>query len=423
MKDVKSLFPKGCLAMPKPKTPLFTLAEIRAVRAPLSRALTLPARAYTDAAVFEAEARCIFEPEWTALCFAHTLPAPGDARPIEIFGMPLLVVRGDDRRLRVFHNICPFDGCPVVLHTQVGVRSLVTLYHGWTYDLRGRLISAPYWDGNEDPPLSVLGTRPRDLVEVRSETRLGLVFVNIGGAAPGIDRHLAPLLGELADYDLDAGIPVEDDSGAMARTGRTVAANWKTYLENAAINVLHEAFTHESYRKSPEVPRVKNGAKTYFDVVRGRLMALGYPLADFARTYGLDGGTPHLGRTADRPPRNGYFATLFPNLVVPVRLNMFRLNICLPETPDRTRLLHCSFVHPRAVAAPGFAAFHEALVERFHTAYREDAVVIEAVQRARRSPVYTQHYYAPFWDAQHHHLNRLVIDRLSGAPVRKSVRG
>ena len=46
-----------------------------------------------------------------ALAFEGTLPEPGDMRPVELFGRPLALVRGDDRVLRVFHNTCPYDGC------------------------------------------------------------------------------------------------------------------------------------------------------------------------------------------------------------------------------------------------------------------------------------------------------------------------
>lgn len=398
--------------MRKTRTPLFTSAEIRSVREPIERALTLPARAYIDENIFKAEVERIFMPTWTALCFAHTLPAAGDARPVELFGIPLIMVRGHDECIRVFHNICPYDGCPVLLTEQSKTKELVTLYHGWTYDLEGRLVRLPYWNGQPEPPLSALGKRPRNLAKVRAETRLGMVFVNLGGGAQPIDQHLAPMLQELDEYDLAVAIPVEDDAGEMARTGRTVASNWKTYLENAAINVLHEAFTHESYRQSPEVPRVKSGTKTYFDVARGPLMALGYELKGFAKTYGLTRDIPHLGHAPKAPPRNGYFLTYFPNVVMPIRLNMFRLNICLPERPGVTRLLHCSFVHPTVATGTEFKVFHRSLVERFHNAYQEDKVAIEAVQAARRSPAFTQHFYAPFWDVQHHHFNQLVMERL-----------
>jgi hypothetical protein len=45
----------------------------------------------------------------------------------------------------------------------------------------------------------------------------------------------------------------------------------------------------------------------------------------------------------------------------------------------------------------------------FDVVHREDQTAIEEVQRARRSPVWQQHYYAPFWDALHHRFNQLVM--------------
>lgn len=398
--------------------PPLTPAEYASIRAPIAEATTLPARAFTSDAFFRAEVEKIFSPRWTALCYAHTLPDPGDLRPVTLFGMPLLAVRGDDRRIRVFHNICPYDGCPAALKPLSGAREIEVYYHGWRYDLRGRLVAAPYWNGDPNCDARGVGRGRGDLVEIRTETRLDVVFVNLDGGAPSIDDHLAPLLEETKEYDMAGAVPVEDDNGVLAREGRFLATNWKTYLENTAVNVLHEAFTHESYRKSPEVPRVKDGRKTYEDVARGPLMALKYGMADFARTYESGGATPHLGKDRGKPPAHGYFITYFPNLVMPFRRNMFRVNICLPEGPARTRLLHCGYFHPDAPGHPEFPDYHRTLVGRYRTAYAEDGAAVEAVQRARHSPAWTQHFYAPFWDIQHHHLNRLVADDLMRKPKR-----
>ncbi len=41
--------------------------------------------------------------------------------------------------------------------------------------------------------------------------------------------------------------------------------------------------------------------------------------------------------------------------------------------------------------------------------------MIEAVQSARRSPVWRQHYYAPFWDRLHHRFNQLVMEDMECA--------
>ena len=54
------------------------------------------------------------------------------------------------------------------------------------------------------------------------------------------------------------------------------------------------------------------------------------------------------------------------------------------------------------------------LAEGFAGAAIEDGAVVEAVQRNRRSPVYEQNFYSPFWDQPHYRFtNRVLRDLLA----------
>ena len=410
--------------MVPPMSVELTPEELASIRAPIERASTLPARAFTSRDFFELETARIFYRRWMAVGFEATLPAPGDMRPIELLGQPLVLVRGDDGVLRAFHNICPYDGCLAVRSEQRAAEAIEVYYHGWRYDLRGRLLAAPSWDGTPAGDPSCLEGRG-DLVKIRSGTRLGLLFVDLGGVAGLLDDHLAPLYRLLDEYDLDAAVPVEEDD-TFARTGHTVESNWKTWLENAAINVLHESFTHEAYRRSPDIPRMRGGEKTFFTVCEGSLLAFGFRMSDVPDTYATGGDTPHLGRSRSRPPEHGYFVTLYPNVAMPIRVNTFRLEVCLPESPGRSRILQCGNFHRDALASPDFPAYHRGLAERYAQVFEEDRVAIEAVQRARGSPVWRRHFYAPLWDELHYAMNVLVADDVSrsdaAAPAPMAVR-
>ena len=388
---------------------LMSASERDAVRAPIERAMTLPAQAYASAELFALEVERIFRRGWTALLFESALPASGDVRPVDLFGVPLVVVRGDDARLRVFHNICPYDGCLAVLEEARALSEITVLYHGWRYDLRGTLTGVPYWDGTPHGDVASLGTRDGNLIEVRSEVRLGVLFVNLDGGAPALRDWLAPFYRVVgSEFLLDEVVPAVDAQGRAIIETRTVGANWKTYLENAAINVLHESFTHALYRKSPEVPRVSNREPTFRVHLERPLIAFSYRRADTGSTYDAI-PLPHAGVRREHPPETGYFATLYPNLVVPVLDAMVKVNICLPRAPDETFLQHLSFYHPDALARADFLDVEREVREMFHEVYREDQMAIEAVQRARGSPAWRQHFYAPFWDEQHHYLNQLVL--------------
>ena len=82
--------------------------------APIESAMTLPDVAFTSDDWLTLEIERVFAPRWTAVLFDSVIPDAGDAHPFELFGMPLVAVRGQDGAPRVFHNICPYDGCLVV---------------------------------------------------------------------------------------------------------------------------------------------------------------------------------------------------------------------------------------------------------------------------------------------------------------------
>lgn len=389
---------------------LISAQERDAVRRPIESALTLPNRGFTSAAWLEAERDTIFRRTWVALCFDGDVPCIGDALPRELVGIPLLCLRGEDDRVRVFQNLCPYDGCPVVLEPQTGRESLRAPYHGWRYDLRGKLLSIPYWDGTPEGGLGALGQHNGDLAEVATAVCMGIVFVNLAPEPPPFEEYIAPLADLLEPWDLEIATPGEPsivEGGPVYEY--VVAANWKTYYENTCINVLHEAFVHAIYDISERVPRVQNGAKTYWDHIDRGLMALAYRHEDFVETYPKL-GIPHLGR--DAAPPNAYWAALFPNLHLGISAEWIIPILALPEAPDRTLIRESYYFHPAAATGSPHRIAREVLYGSLRLGHMEDQRIIEGIQRARASSATLQNFYAPFWDVMHYTFSRMVLDAL-----------
>ncbi len=389
---------------------LMTEVERDAVMAPIETAMTPPTTAYADQAWFDLEVERVFSKRWMGVMFDCDLPAPGDVRPFDFLDMPLVAVRGKDGRVRVFHNICPYDGCLAVRSEAKGLTDIETFYHGWRYDLEGRLIDAPYWTGDPNCSVADMGGIKGDLVEIRSEVRLGVVFVNLDGEAEAVDDWLGPWMKTVSEhFAVDRLVPARDPDGKPLIERRSVAANWKTYQENASINILHESFTHALYRKSPEVPRVDdNGNPAFGTHLEGCLVAFSHKRTDSGDTYDPI-RLPTAAHDPSLQPDVGFFSTIYPNLNVPLLDSMMKVNIAIPVAPDRTDLMHLRFYSPEALEDENFQAEERALQELFDVVHYEDQLAIEAVQQARRSPVWRQHFYAPFWDALHHYFNQLLI--------------
>lgn len=393
---------------------LLSAEEIQSIRAPIESARTLPRRAFTSGEFFDREMTTIFHRNWVGLCPAGHIASVGDAFPIDAFGLPLLAVHGHDGQVRVFHNICPYDGCLVATEPSSGVSRLTVPYHGWTYGLTGELLEAPYWDGDPQSGIEVVPAEHRTLVEVASGVAFGLVFIDLSGRAGTLENHLQPLRDLLVAYDIEGIELGVDESGAADVFVDEAATNWKTVAENDCLNILHESFTHALYAASPDVPRVDDDGNPLFMVVdTGNVLGFSYLESDVANTYPpMD--LPHIGR--DGAPEHGYFLQLYPNVSIAVMSTLVAPNVQLPAAPDRTVVRGTTLLRPGA-RGPADLSKVEGVAAGFAMAAAEDGAVTAAVQVGRRSPACEQNFYSPFWDQPHYRFtNRILRDLLDDLP-------
>lgn len=89
-------------------------SDLSVVRQPIETAQGLPNAHYIDAGVFEEEKHAVLFANWAGLAVASDVPEIGDAKPIEFLGIPLLLVRDREDKVRVFQNSCRHRGMILV---------------------------------------------------------------------------------------------------------------------------------------------------------------------------------------------------------------------------------------------------------------------------------------------------------------------
>ena len=67
-------------------------------------------RIYTEASIFEEELQKIWRRTWLLVAHESELPEPLDFRTTSIAREPVIVVRGEDGKVRAFLNVCPHRG-------------------------------------------------------------------------------------------------------------------------------------------------------------------------------------------------------------------------------------------------------------------------------------------------------------------------
>ena len=188
---------------------------------------------YRSPAFYEAELERVFGGSWMFVAHERWLPEPGDYVAETIGLEPVVVVRGSDGGLRAFANVCPHRASLLVEGRGNCGRRLVCPYHGWTFELDGRLTGIPRRSLFATP----LDPSQLGLTELRLDTWEGLVFVNVSGDAPGLLDYLEDIPELLGGHDI-AGM------GLGASLDDPIAANWKLVMDNAICD-YHLSIVHE----------------------------------------------------------------------------------------------------------------------------------------------------------------------------------
>jgi Rieske 2Fe-2S family protein len=352
---------------------------LRAVLAPPGSARPLPRAAFVDPRSLALDAEALFRGCWVAVADAADLAPPGAWSRAAWPGRgDLVVARTAELGLSLLAATCRHRGVALLEGERGRVPDLAIAcpYHGWTYDLGGRLRRAPGLAAPHDA--ATLG-----LAAGRVATLGGEVLAALD-PAPGDGPQLPRWL---ADAPLDA----------LRRAHQAtweVAANWKLVVAN--------------FQESHHFPRVHPAleARTPFvsstSVIPDHGTWLGgtMDLVDGVETVSPDGlrdGRPFLAAPGDR--RRVHDAWLRPNLLTslqPDYLLTYRLE---PMAVDRTRVAFAIDVHASAPAACGI----DELARYWAAINAEDQRICEAQQRglAAAGPGFELGPYAASEDGLH----------------------
>ena len=93
--------------------------------------------------IYETELRRIFARAWNFMCHESQIPNPGDFFLNFIGEDSVIATRDRDGNLQVLLNTCRHRGNAVCRAELGHATSFMCTYHGWTYDLEGKLIGVP----------------------------------------------------------------------------------------------------------------------------------------------------------------------------------------------------------------------------------------------------------------------------------------
>jgi Rieske 2Fe-2S family protein len=337
---------------------------------------TLPQAMYTSAEHFSREQERVLGRSWLLALRERDVAQPGDFRLVDLPGESILVVRGQDGRLRAFFNVCRHRGTRLCAEPsgRLGAR-IQCPYHAWSYGLDGQLVGVPNLREIEGFDKADFPLHPCALA-----TWQGFVFLNLARDPEPFERALAPLIGKFAAYDLPA-------LTALRRVEYDVRANWKLIHQNYS-ECYHCATLHPSLAKLSPPTSGEN------DLVEGPVLGgfmvittHGGSLTRSGRTCGLP-----VGALAPAEQRRVYYYAIFPNMLLSLHHDYVMVHRLQPVAPDRTKIT-CDFLfHPDTAAHEGLDP--DDAVALWDQVNREDWGICEQTHAGVTSSRYTPGPYS-----------------------------
>jgi len=306
---------------------------------------------YTDPQVYEDEVRTLFDQTWRFACHESEVPEPYDYRLVTHCGQSLIVIRGEDGRIRTFFNVCSHRGAMLLSEPSGNAASITCFYHRWTYDSRGACTGIPRPAAYAKDAVSkeTMGLR-----EVRTEVLHGLVFIRLADEG----SELAEFIGSALDQfeEMLTGVSLE-----VFHFNRAVlSCNWKAWHETN-MDLYHE-FMHVVLRKT-QVNAMPMEDRKLVTFANGH----GGSGGDLKAQY--DGYKGFSGRGADVPPLPGVgptdfrFMNLFPSTAIISRGTVIRIDTAVPLGPDKMVL------EMRGLGIKGESAQDRRVRQRHHNQY------------------------------------------------------
>jgi Rieske 2Fe-2S family protein len=340
---------------------------------------SLPASFYFDPGHHQLETTRIWYRNWIYVCRSSDIGTARTFRTLEVGDQSILVVRGEDRVARAFHNTCRHRGAALcrTAEGRFSAAGIVCPYHSWRYSLRGDLLqtsSRQHGDGFD--------RRNFSLYSLPVHEWNGFIFAALTNEPPPFSAGFDLPLNRLDDWQLGKLVV-----GHTLR--KTLQCNWKVFWENYN-ECLHCPGVHP--RLAQLVPLFgralleRRDDPSWQDHADDDDPKYGGGLRTGAESWSMDGkpvGVPFPGVSPEDRKAGHVYLTSVPSMFIVAHVDYVRVVRLRPLGPERTEMSIEFLFLPETLADPKRDLMNA--VEFTDIVMSEDAEICELNQRGLRA--------------------------------------
>ena len=390
-----------------PLSKILDIEKINNVDKPIEVANGLPNECYTNQDYLAHEKEKIFYNKWTAIGVGSSIPKIGDAKPYNLLGIPLILIRDKNMDVRVFHNVCSHRGFKL-LDKACTLKNVIRCpYHSWAYDFNGQLVATPHIGGLNNHQSTNFNKTKSNLKEVKTKLWMDIVFVNINSNELDFDQYIKPLEERWTKFinkDDQSLIVKSDDYGYFSLEVKT---NWKFAIENYCES-YHLPTIH------PELNKISNindhyhiqglpnrfagqGSKKYDQIVKGNKIFDTFPNWEKSML------------------KNSEYIALFPNVMIGLHVDHFYVFWLEPLAMNKTKEhMQMYYVGEESANGEQLKEMRKQNLKFWKDVMLEDINAVEGMQEGRNSPAYNGGNFSPIMDQPTHQFHKWVAQNLIG---------
>jgi len=382
------------------------IKKIKAVNQPIEKAHGLPNECYTSSEYLMIEREKVFKDKWTVIGVGSTVPNVGDAKPYNLLGIPLIILRDKDKKIRVFHNVCSHRGFKL-LNEPCSLKNVLRCqYHSWVYDFDGKLIATPHIGGLNIHEAEKFDKSKSNLKEVRTTIWMDIVFVNINSNELEFDEYIKPLEDRWLKFISKEDQNLLVHSKDQGYFSLDVKSNWKFAIENYCES-YHLPTIH------PGLNKVSNISDHYhIQGLPNRFAGQGSdkysrPVKENRIFNNFPNWPKNLTKKAE-------YIALFPNVMIGLHIDHFYAfwlePISINETKEHVEIY---YIGEESANSKELKDMRKENAKFWKEVMIEDIKAIEGMQEGRNSPIYNGGNFSPVMDNPTHQFHKWVANNLT----------
>ena len=376
--------------------------DLISVLKPIEQANGLPNACYIDKNMHAKEANTVFKQGWAAIGFGCDVPKPGCVYPVELLGIPLLMVRTKNNEVHVFENVCRHRGMILVEEPAQLNGPITCPYHAWSYDLEGQLKATPHVGGPNIHKDETVICEDLSLNRVKSALWRDVVFINLSGSAPEFAEIARPLRERWAEFETDIY-----SGGADSMFTLNVDCNWKLAVENYC-EAYHLPFIHPGLNSYSRLEDHYNILDEQSYAGQGSYV-FKPQLDENGRSFPVFAGLSTKWDTAAE------YCAFFPNVLFGVHKDHCYAILLIPNGQGKTEERVSLYYADETALGPEYAEMRATNARLWKGIFIEDIGVVEGMQRGRHAPSYDGGKFSPKMDTPTHHFHKWVAGQMQAS--------